>query len=178
MSADWAAIKAEYLAGGTSYRKLAAKHGVPRRTIENRAKAEQWTELRCQVRGRVVAELPDAVAQTVLLNAQVWVEEVMTLATQMMRELEQRLGGSQKVIVNSNGERFVLDLPWLNKAQDLKAAASALAALDEVGRRALGLDKGGEETEADQNWDDALREIELRSAADDDILEGSGRKIG
>lgn len=163
MSGDWAAIKAEYLAGGTSYRKLAVKHGVPRRTIENRAKAEQWTDLRCQVRGKVVAELPNAVAQTVLLNAQVWVEEVMKLAIQMMRELEDRLDGTQKVVVSSNGGRHVLDLPWLNKAQDLKAAASALAAIDEVGRRALGIDKGGEETEADQNWDEALREIENRS---------------
>ena len=163
MIVDWGAIKAEYLAGGTSYRKLAVKHGVPRRTIENRAKAEQWTDLRCQVSGKVVAELPEAIAKTVLLNAQAWVEEVMKLATQMMGELEDRLDGTQKVVVNSNGGRVVLELPWLNKAQDLKAAVSALAALDEVGRRALGLDNAEAESEADQNWDDALRLIEERA---------------
>ena len=161
--ADWAIIKAEYLAGGTSYRKLAAKHGVPRRTLEDRAMVERWRELRGQVRGRIEAELPNAVTLSVITSAQAWVAEVLKVASLMMQELEQKLSGTQKVIVNSHGEHVVLELPWLNKAQDIKAAASALAALDEVGRQALGLDKGTEETEADKNWDEALRDIEARS---------------
>jgi hypothetical protein len=167
---DWTIIKAEYLAGGMSYRKLAEKHGIPRRTLEDKAMSERWFELRGQVRGRIEAELPDVIARSVITSAQAWVEEVLKIASQMMQELEQKLSGTQKVIVNSQGDRVVLELPWLNKAQDLKAAASALAELDGVGRLALGLDKEGEETEADQDWDEALREIDERCIETDEKL--------
>lgn len=43
---DWQKIKAEYLQGGTSYRKLAEKYEVPFSTLEKKARAEKWTKLR------------------------------------------------------------------------------------------------------------------------------------
>ena len=43
---DWKKIKAEYIAGGTSYRKLADKYGVSFSTLRKVAAKEQWTELR------------------------------------------------------------------------------------------------------------------------------------
>lgn len=46
--ADWKRIKAEYLAGGTSYRKLAEKHGVSFNTLKTHAVEEQWNLLRQQ----------------------------------------------------------------------------------------------------------------------------------
>ncbi len=45
---DWKKIKAEYIAGGTSYRKLAEKYGVSFNTLKTRAREEQWYELRQQ----------------------------------------------------------------------------------------------------------------------------------
>ena len=45
---DWKRIKAEYIAGGTSYRKLAEKYGVSFNTLKTRAKEEQWYSLRQQ----------------------------------------------------------------------------------------------------------------------------------
>ena len=46
--ADWNKIKAEYIAGGTSYRKLAEKHGVSFNTLKTSAIEEQWYKLRQQ----------------------------------------------------------------------------------------------------------------------------------
>lgn len=46
---DWEKIKAEYLQGGTSYRKLADKHGVSFSTLEKRARSENWAEQRKDV---------------------------------------------------------------------------------------------------------------------------------
>ena len=43
---DWKRIKAEYIAGGTSYRKLAEKYKVSFSTLRKVAAKEQWTELR------------------------------------------------------------------------------------------------------------------------------------
>lgn len=45
---DWDKIKAEYLAGGTSYRKLAEKYGVSFTTLKRKAKQEAWTQKRTQ----------------------------------------------------------------------------------------------------------------------------------
>ena len=59
---DWKRIKAEYIAGGTSYRKLAEKYGEPRSNIERRAKAEKWTELRRQAEGEAEAKIVDAIS--------------------------------------------------------------------------------------------------------------------
>jgi DNA-directed RNA polymerase specialized sigma subunit len=45
---DWKRIKAEYIAGGTSYRKLAEKYGVSFNTLKTHAVEEQWYKLRQQ----------------------------------------------------------------------------------------------------------------------------------
>ena len=60
---DWKRIKAEYIAGGTSYRKLAEKYNVPRTTLERKAKDERWAELRRQAEGKAEAKIVDAVSE-------------------------------------------------------------------------------------------------------------------
>jgi vacuolar-type H+-ATPase subunit I/STV1 len=45
---DWKKIKAEYIAGGTSYRKLVEKYGVSLTTLQRIAKKEDWQGLRQQ----------------------------------------------------------------------------------------------------------------------------------
>ena len=58
----WNAIKKEYIAGGTSYRKLAEKYKVSRTTLERYAKNEKWAELRRQAKGKTEAKIVDAVS--------------------------------------------------------------------------------------------------------------------
>ena len=60
---DWKKLKAEYIAGGISYRKLAEKYGVPRSNIERRAKAEKWSELRRQADVKAEARLIESVSK-------------------------------------------------------------------------------------------------------------------
>lgn len=45
---DWKRIRADYIAGGISYRKLAEKYGVSFNTLKTRATEEQWYRLRQQ----------------------------------------------------------------------------------------------------------------------------------
>jgi hypothetical protein len=60
---DWKKIKAEYIAGGTSYRKLATKYGVPRTNLERKAKEEKWTELRRQAEVKAEAKIVNAISE-------------------------------------------------------------------------------------------------------------------
>ena len=58
-SVDWKAIKAEYIAGGIGYRRLADKYGVSFSTLSKVATRENWTDLRkkaCEKTGTVLAE--------------------------------------------------------------------------------------------------------------------------
>ena len=51
---DWNVIKTEYVTDSSvSYRSLAEKYGVNQRTLERRAKSEEWVELRRQFACRV-----------------------------------------------------------------------------------------------------------------------------
>ena len=59
---DWKRIKAEYIAGGTSYRKLAEKYGVPFGTLRRVAEREKWTQKRTQVAQKVDTKIMEAVS--------------------------------------------------------------------------------------------------------------------
>lgn len=53
---DWDVIKADYLQGGTSQRKLADKYGVSYNTLKQRSVAEGWAKQRETVRRKSAAK--------------------------------------------------------------------------------------------------------------------------
>lgn len=59
---NWGKIRRDYIAGKGSYRELAAKYGVPFRTLADRAGAEQWVSLREQARNKSVTKTIDKIA--------------------------------------------------------------------------------------------------------------------
>ena len=59
---DWKRIKAEYIAGGTSYRKLAEKYDVSFNTLKRRAKEEQWYELRGQKEHKTTTKIVESLS--------------------------------------------------------------------------------------------------------------------
>jgi len=60
---DWKTIKAEYIAGGTSYRKLAEKHGVGYQAICRRSQEEGWIALREQHENKTVTKALDKISE-------------------------------------------------------------------------------------------------------------------
>ena len=59
---DWRKIKAEYLAGGTSYRKLALKHNVKLSALRSIAKREDWVDLKTQTQHKLSTKLTESVS--------------------------------------------------------------------------------------------------------------------
>lgn len=62
LSVDWKRIKAEYIAGGTSYRKLAEKYGVSFSTLRKVAAKEKWTDLRSKAGAKADTKIVDTVS--------------------------------------------------------------------------------------------------------------------
>ena len=54
---DWKKLRAEYIAGGTSYRKLAEKHKVSFHTLRKQAAKEGWKALRDETTAKTVTKI-------------------------------------------------------------------------------------------------------------------------
>lgn len=54
---DWKKIKAEYIAGGTSYRKLAEKYKANLSVLKRIARDENWVELREQCKSKAATKI-------------------------------------------------------------------------------------------------------------------------
>ena len=61
---DWNIIKAEYIAGGTSYRTLAKKYNVSLTTLQRTAKRENWIGLRQQAEAKTETKMVESVSKT------------------------------------------------------------------------------------------------------------------
>ena len=66
---SWRKIKAEYIAGGISQRKLAEKHGVPYGTLQKRARVEKWNGKRKNAEAKAVEKVTQKTAEAVADNA-------------------------------------------------------------------------------------------------------------
>ncbi len=54
---DWKRIKAEYIKGGTSYRKLCDKYGCSLSTIKRIAREEDWVGLKNQCKAKTATKI-------------------------------------------------------------------------------------------------------------------------
>ena len=66
---DWNKIKAEYISGGTSYRKLAEKHKVSFNTLKTIAIKEEWSKLRQQACNNATTKMVNTVAKDIAKNS-------------------------------------------------------------------------------------------------------------
>jgi len=90
---DWEAIRQEYIADPTtSFRKLAAKYGMSRGRITDRAIKERWYEKRCQISAKAGAKFEEALvagaerdAETILKARSVLAARALEMAATATR---------------------------------------------------------------------------------------------
>lgn len=80
---DWNVIRAEYIGGGISQRKLATKHGIKYQLLRDRSIAEGWVDMREAAQSKSIAEAEQKTAEAAAENA--------TLAADMKKRLLLRL---------------------------------------------------------------------------------------
>lgn len=66
---DWNKLKAEYISGGTSYRKLAEKHGVSFNTLKTIAIKEKWAELKQQANNDATTKMVNSISKDIAKNS-------------------------------------------------------------------------------------------------------------
>lgn len=117
---DWAAIRAEYLAG-IKPRELAAKYGVNDATLRSRASREKWGVEREDVEARVQQNVPDRVVAAIL-------DDIERITHAHLDDLEAARAQARAI------------LPQAMDPQSLKDWAAAYKSILGCQRLALGLD--------------------------------------
>ena len=86
-SVDWNAIRAEYIGGGTSYRKLAKKYGVSINVLSPRATVEGWVNMRKEAETKATAKALQKTAEIAADNATI----AARIRTKLLRKLEREI---------------------------------------------------------------------------------------
>lgn len=63
MPVPWDQIKAEYIAGGISYRELSEKYGVSQNTMRHKAAVEKWNDERHKAAAKATQKMTEKIAQ-------------------------------------------------------------------------------------------------------------------
>ena len=127
---DWKKIKAEYVAGGTSYRKLCEKYGVSRTTLQRKAKEEKWCELRSQAEAKTAAKIVESVSD----NSAETDKAFMRLVNKLFKKAEEVIDTMPKWSVYALKEMSVTmknlkEIKGLKSADDIKEQRARIAKL-------------------------------------------------
>lgn len=85
---DWKRIKAEYIAGGTSYRKLAKKYKVSFSTLRKVAAKEQWTDLRNKAGAKTDTKIIESISDKDAKKA----VNIIDVADKLLSKIEELAG--------------------------------------------------------------------------------------
>ena len=104
---DWNAIRAEYIGGGTSYRKLVDKYGVTLFSLKNRAKKEKWPELRAQAEHEAAIKSTQKTAEAAADNAAIAAGIKKTLLLRL-QQIAENFPGNATEIRRKEGVAFCI----------------------------------------------------------------------
>ena len=151
---NWETIRAEYIGGGISQRKLADKHGVSADVLMQKANKEHWKQDRDKAISKGRAKSQQKAAEAISSNAKI----AARIKTKLLRKLEREIDalpdmiGSESrnsVVERSSGKgkSVIKEAAKAYKLRDLAAAYKDLTA-DMVPGEAAGSDLMREFVEA------------------------------
>ena len=148
---DWKKIKAEYIAGGTSYRKLADKYGVSRSKLQARATREKWVDLQSQAQAKTESKLVDSISDKEAKKA----TDIVDVADKLLEKIFEMLDDVDATYNTQNIKNLTSALKDLKEIKGFKSAAD----MREQEARIAKLQKEAEKE------DDTANEIEIIFAA-------------
>lgn len=143
---DWNKIKAEYIAGGTSYRKLVEKYKVSRTTLQRKAKDENWVSLRSQAEAKTETKIVNDVSKQ---NAKID-ETYFRCVDKLMKKAEELIDNTP-IWQPTNLKEMATTMKYLKECKGVKSEAD----MREQEARIKKLQKEAEKE------DDTINEIEI-----------------
>lgn len=117
---DWNKLKAEYIAGGTSYRKLAEKHGVSFAVLRREAERGKWTQLRTQVKQEADTKMVDVISNDIVNRMEKIDDVADKLLDKIIETLEQsEYVSSQEIKHFTSALKDIKDIKGIKSELDL-----------------------------------------------------------
>jgi transposase len=128
---DWKKIKAEYIAGGTSYRKLVEKYGVPLSTLQRTAKKEDWQGLKQQAEAKSNTKLVNSICNQQAKTA----IKINVIADKLLEKIAYTLDNievldSQSIKHFTSALKDIKEIKGEKSALDLKEQTARIAKLE------------------------------------------------
>lgn len=139
---DWKKIKAEYIAGGTSYRKLAEKYNVSFGTLRRVAEREGWTQKRTQVAHKADTKMIESISDDVAEKA----VDIVDVADRILTKIEEVLGcvaTPQDIRHLTSALKDLKDIKGIKSEADIREQEARIAKLQK--------DAQAEEEKTDNN---------------------------
>ena len=139
---DWSKIKAEYIAGGISYRSLAQKYNISFNTLKRIAVKEGWATLRDKAYNKATTKMVNEVATE---NAKID-DKYFRIVDKLMNKAEE-LVDSTTIWQVSNLKEMATAMKYLKECKGVKSDADIReqeARIDKL-RREIDADKVGED---------------------------------
>lgn len=97
MPVNWPAIKREYINGGCTYQSLSDKYGVSFSTLEKRARAEGWRELKAEQRERVEQKTREKTVEKIAESESDCAVIMARIRLKLTRKIEQAVDKLEEV---------------------------------------------------------------------------------
>ena len=128
LSVDWKLIKAEYIAGGTSYRKLAEKYKVKLSALRSVAEREKWVELKAQAQHKTDTKIVDSVSDKNAKKA-IKIDKVADKLLNKINTMIDTVHDTQGIKHISSALKDIKDIKGYKSAMDLKEQEARIAKL-------------------------------------------------
>lgn len=126
---DYKKIKVEYIAGGTSYRKLAEKYGVSFSTLRKVAAKEQWTELRNKAGAKADTKLVDVVSDKEASKANKIIDVADKLLDKIYEMLDADVYNTQNIKNLTSALKDLKEIKGFKSAADMREQEARIAKL-------------------------------------------------
>lgn len=133
--ADWAKIKAEYIRGGISTRKLAAKHGVSYATLRRHCEKEHWVAHEREARETTTRKIVDACATNKAKEACKFEDAVDKLLNLTIHVIEHGTSDPKEIKALSSALKDIHEMKGLKSESDLKEQEARIAKLKREAER-------------------------------------------
>lgn len=126
---DWKRIKAEYIAGGTSYRKLAEKYDVKFSALRNVAEKENWVELKAQTQHKSNTKIVNAISEKEAKRATNIVDVADKLLDKISELMDTMVVDTQSVKHLTSALKDLKDIKGIKSDADMREQEARIAKL-------------------------------------------------
>ena len=126
---EWNKVKTEYIAGGTSYRKLAAKYGVSRSKLQAKATKEKWAELKSQAKAKTESKIVESVSDRAADQAVSIIDVADKLLSKICEFLDADVYNTQNIKNLTSALKDLKEIKGFKSELDLQEQMARIAKL-------------------------------------------------